>query len=126
MINPNELIHQIGAAIVTDPEYRDGNWDSIALVYDFVGGQKDRNGYLYRNPDYWEGSLPDDDDRVILKSMLELQSVMEQQMGKKWIKAVVQIKREEQSVDFIFEYDDAKRWHVSPANLEAVVAALKP
>lgn len=126
MNDPNELIHKIGAAILTDPKYRDLDWDAASIVYDFVDNGSGWYGYVYKSDGSWEGRSPKDDDLAIVDMMERLQSVMEQQMGKKWIKAVVQLKREEQSIDFMFEYDDPKRWFAGPSNYEAVAAELRP
>lgn len=51
---------------------------------------------------------------------------MEQETGKKWLKALVQINRLDQSVNITFEYDDERRWQAGPANYEAIAMEVKP
>lgn len=126
MNDPNLVLREAGAAIIRDPEYRDMDWDIIALVYNFLDGRQNAYGYIFMADGSWKASLPKDEDDIILDKMLELQSAMEQQTGKKWIKALVHINRQEQTVDMQFEYDDPGKWVIKPSDLEASVLALKP
>lgn len=65
MFDKDQLISQIGAAIVQDDEYRDLNWDGIAIIYNLANGRRGYSGYIYREPDFWEASGPKDGDRAI-------------------------------------------------------------
>lgn len=127
MKQPNELIIEVGTALVLDPEYRnDPDWEIIAIVFDFVGGGKGCFGYIFRKDGSWKASLPDDENDAILLKMAELQNAMQQDTGRKWLRALVHITRSDQGMNISFEYDDPKRWTIAPNNLEASVAALKP
>lgn len=126
MQDPNAILNQAGAAIVRDPEYNALDWDVIAIVYNFEDGRKNRYGYIFNDDGTWRASLPQDDDRTILNLMLELQAAMERQTGKKWLKALVHINRQEQNVNVTFDYDDPNKWVIKPADLETSVMALKP
>ena len=126
MMDASEIMYKVGAAIIADPEYVSRDWDQISIVYNFENGRKNRYGYIFMDDGSWHASLPVDDHRAILNSMLELQAAMERETGRKWIKALVLINREDESLDIKFEYDDPKKWVINPGDLEASVAALRP
>ncbi len=126
MQDPNEWAIQVGSAIVRDPKYRDLDCDAASLIYEISDGDRSRYGYVYFSNNEWEARGPKDDDRAIFDMFEALQTAMYQQTGRKWLKALVQIDRIEQSVDIKFEYDDPSRWVVNPADIESLVAEIKP
>ncbi len=127
MPSPDEMIIEVGTAIVQDAEYRsDMSWETIAVVYNFLNGRQNSYGYIFRADGSWKASLPQDEDDAILDKMLALQAAMERDTGKKWIKALVHITRADQGLNIQFEYDDPDKWVINPGDLENSVAALKP
>lgn len=127
MPSSNEMIIAAGSAIVQDAEYRsDPSWETIAIVYNFLNGRQNSYGYIFRADGSWKASLPQDDDDVILDTMLDLQAAMERETGKKWMRALVHITRVDQGMNILFEYDDPQKWAIDPGDLEKSVAALKP
>lgn len=125
-MNADELIVEIGKAIILDERYRDGDWSGIALVGNFADGRESMHGYVYRNDGSWSGCIPEDPDDDILDKMLDLKRSMAEEKGTAWHQCLVQISRAKQDVNIKFEYDDPKRWSVTPANLEQMVDELRP
>lgn len=126
MQDPDNLIINIGSAIVLDPKFRNLDWDSTAIIFEALDTGWSSHGYIFREDGSWEARTPKDDDFEIYDMTINLQSAMEQQDGKKWLKALVQIKRSDQSVNFTFEYDDYKRWEAGPNNFEEIAVEVKP
>lgn len=122
----NALLVETARHILADARYQTDDWDAIALVFNFEGGRKNIYGYVYFANGDWEARAPRDNARSALEAMIELQSAMENETGKKWQKALIQITRSDQGLNIVLEYDDPKRWSVSPSNLESLVAELKP
>ncbi len=120
----DRMLLEAARLIYVDPAYANENWESTAIVFDFVNGMQSMYGYIYRADDSWKSELPNGDEPM--DQMLALQAAMEKQTGKKWHRALIHIWRDTGKMNVTFEYDDPKRWTISPANLEESVNALRP
>jgi len=120
------LLTEAARLIVTDSEYAGENWEILAIVFNFVAGRKNAFGYIFKADNSCSASLPEENMAPALAKMLQLQSAMERQTGKKWLRALIHINRETTEVNIQFEYDDPTRWQIVPSKLEESVNALRP
>ena len=126
VMNADELIVEIGKAIVLDERYRNDDWSGIAVIGNFSGGRESMHGYVYRDDGTWSGCIPADPDDDILDKMLDLKRIMAVEKGADWHQCLVQISRAKQDVSIKFEYDDPQRRSVTPTNLDQMVEELRP
>lgn len=120
------LTLEVARLILSDPRYASDDWQDIAIVYNFLDGRENTFGYVFFPDGKWEARLPDDHNWDAVDKMLELQTMMERETGKRWLRALFHIKRDDQSMNIQFEYDDREKWMINPGDLEKSVAALKP
>ena len=118
------LVQKVGSLIVRNERYLAGDWATIAVVADLVGGREATYGYVFMLDGDWEARIPSGFD--VLDAFLELQAAMERQTGKKWLRALIHINRETTAMNIQFEYDDPTRWQIVPSKLEESVNALRP
>lgn len=119
----SDLLMGVGQAIIADESYR-RDWAGLTLVAELDGGES-LFGYLYQADGEWEAELPSDTDDM-LDRLLALREAMTARDGKSWKACKLTVTRPELSFHSEFEYDDGRRWHVSPANLEQRVKELRP
>jgi len=120
----DSLIVEVGRTIITDPEYATDDWETAAIVYNFVNGRRNSFGYVFGQGNEWRARLPDSWAPIDL--MLELQAAMARKTGKKWLRALIHINRKTTQMNIQFEYDDPTRWQIVPSKLEESVNALRP
>ena len=118
------LVQKVGSLIVRNERYLAGDWATIAVVADLVGGREATYGYVFMLDGDWEARIPSGFD--VLDAFLELQAAMERQTGKKWLRALIHINRETTAMNIQFEYDNPTRWQIVPSKLEESVDALRP
>ncbi len=126
-MSKDDLITDIGYAILSDPAYMNGDWDGISIVINVEPGHTSMNGYVYSGDD-WEGSLPDENGDDLINLAADLQDVMAAEVGKRWVQALVQISRPGPEIDVQFEYDDPARWSIGggKGNVEGYAMSLRP
>lgn len=122
IITSNDLVLELGRVIVGDPAYADP-WDALSLVIQ-LDQRKRMFGFVYLGNGDWEAQTPDSFDALKLAD--RLRETMRHQHGSQWKACLVQIHRADLRVLIDFEFDDADRWQVTPANLEARVEELRP
>jgi hypothetical protein len=127
MREANALIAETAKMIYQDPAYAHDGWQTAAIVFNFVDGRKNTYGYIFRSDGSWKAELPELKVWMsAVKKMQLLQALMQKQTGKTWHRALLHIDRETTAINITFEYDDPTRWTISPSNLEASVATLRP
>ena len=57
----SQLVMDIGHLILSNEDYADDKWQSLALVGDFSFGQQAMNGYVYFSGREFEARIPDFD-----------------------------------------------------------------
>ena len=55
-MSKDDLITDIGYAILSDPAYMNSDWDGISIVINVEPGHTSMNGYVYSGDD-WEGRI---------------------------------------------------------------------
>ena len=120
----DELIMKIGTMILNDERYED-DWSALSLVGDLANGGKGMHGYVYFSDGRFEGRIPAV-GRPLIKLFIALRDEMDRTKGVSWHQCLVQITRPDLDIRIQFEYDDPRRWSVTPANLSAQVEAMRP
>lgn len=116
------LVHEIGQAILADPNYAARDWSGIALVIE-VAQRKRMYGFVYLSDGDWEAETPDDFD--VIERAAELNRVMAAG-GNGWTRCLVHITRPGPRITIAFDYDDVGDWVVTPGNHAEMVEKLRP
>lgn len=118
-----KLIDKLGHGILGSAAFADDGWTAIALVTRIEGAIVN-HGFKY----YPDGSVIPASETTFDTTMLfvELVDTMEQLDGRRWKACLIQITKPEMKIRIQYEYDNAHRWSVTPANLETMRESLRP
>lgn len=119
----DDLIHQIGDMLVGDERYVDRDWTAISVIA-IVDGATQVSGYSYDHDDQPIAGTPRNWD--IHDRFLALQDATTVEGKSAWKSCLFQIKRSDMKAMVDFEYDDAMRWKVTPANIKTKPIELRP
>ncbi len=119
----SDVLMAVGQLIVSDKAYQSRPWDSLTVVAKLDGG-KSMFGYVYTADGDWAAQAPDSFD--VLRRLADLKKAMAKPGEPDWKTCRIQIKRPDLKMHADFDYDDADRWSVTPANLEQRVEELRP
>lgn len=121
---PDALVREVGALIAADSELGGGDWAGLSVVVIAQGGSTSISGYAY--PESGAAKAVSPRGFTLHKRFRTLRDEMTKASGKDWATCLVQIRRPQMSVTIQFDYDDAMRWKVTPANLATMVERLRP
>ena len=106
-----ELITEIASEIVNDKNYSGQEWDFISVAIRF------------EPPSSWEGGVMYFGDHCVRKNptsfeltniVTELRDLMTEEDGAEWVACLIKISALTQEVEIDFEYDDVRRWYMTP------------
>lgn len=122
----DEIVKEIAAAIVNSKNYSKMEWDSISVHISFEQPSIFTGGIVYLGDDYISKNPASWDltDRAV-----ELKELMEEEDGNEWVTCLIKISAVTQEIDIDFEYEDVKRWYLTPtmdkAELRAYAMSIK-
>ncbi|MCU0493524.1 MAG: hypothetical protein MUD01_18205 [Chloroflexaceae bacterium] len=119
----DRLMLELGQMILADEEYTSRDWRAIAVVIQLYN-RTSMFGYMWDAEGEWQGAAPDNFD--IFDTAEELRAAMRDEQGNTWRCCLVQITRPGLKVKITFDWDNGNAWNVTPANLETMVATLRP
>lgn len=101
----DELIQKLGGEIVRGSKYQVRPWTDIVLVMT-LDGEKSMFGYMFWEPNEWQGATPD--GLAALRLAADLREAMRVQEHGLWKKCRIRITRATGKVDIDFDYDGDK------------------
>lgn len=116
------LVNALGQAVIADANYRDRDWNGIALVVE-VAQRKRMYGFVYDADGEWEAETPA--DFGVIETARQLAEVMAGGSNG-WTRCLIQISRPGPKLNIAFDYDDTGDWVVTPGNHAAMVEKLRP
>lgn len=124
----NDRINELGAALLSDGEVRERDWDGLSFVYTFAGGSRGQTGYLFRADGGFEPTLPDDPDGEILELVTGIRQAMATETGESWHQCLVQLWRPGPQMKIQFEYDDPERWRprITGLDMSGFAGSIRP
>ena|ERR1041384_1793143 len=121
----NQLIHQIGSKLVQDIGGRKKDWDRFAIVGEIEQDQTSMAGFWYDKHGEHEAVAPK--DFTVLDDLAELRNAMAHVDRKPpWVACLIQVVRASGSIDFQFEYENAKRWAITFKNGDERAKEIRP
>lgn len=119
-----DLIQEIGSAILNDRSYIDRSWTALSLVAIVDGGVVQLSGYTFDSKGVPKPSLPNDGS---VDEMFErLQRAMQIPGKEPWKTCLFRIKRDPMRVRLDVDYDDPLRWNITPATMSRVLQEIGP
>jgi hypothetical protein len=121
----DELILKLTHAVAGDPDLVLEGWSHLVLVSVFDDGMPDMTGFCYT-----AGGKPvpvSPSDLAILDVIGDLRAAMAEHDRKApWVACLMRVSRESGAVTFEYEYEDASRWAVTPANVRQRAGEFAP
>lgn len=119
----DELIQLIGEEIYNSEKVSQRDWESLSLVFDLSSSSVSNSGFLYQN-----GSIVPISVRSfrLAEYVQELHEVTEVDGKERWKQCLVQIRKKDGAIKLDFEYNDADRWSITPANRLEMRESLRP
>ena len=118
------LAHEIAGIVAQSETRASEDWTSISVVA--IVDEATVQVSSYRYDAQGQAAPGDPGDLSVNRKFRELHRSMHQPTGRQWKAALMQIRRETGEVTLDFEYDDALRWKVTPANLRTMPEQLRP
>ncbi len=119
-MDKDALIHELGAAIVSNPKVAGQPWKRYALVARLDAQQSKLNGFAY---DALGGYQPVTPKGIEIHDKLAaLREAMCVDGKAPWGACVVRIDRDTQKITVEFEYEHPERWDVTPKNVAEIAA----
>jgi hypothetical protein len=121
-MNKDEALKDLCRALVADPEVTAlPDWQKVVMVGIVEGDSARMHGYCFDAGGDWEAAAPR--QRGTLELLRALRSSMQESdpAARAWVSCLLRFSSDGQ-VGVDFEYDDASRWAVSPANRKARVS----
>ena len=118
----DQSLVRIGAMIVQDERYVGRDWDGIAVVALVDDDSVDMTGFVYDADGKASPGTPRNPDL-----MDELEDFRRTTGANgKWGAVLLQIRKPAMTVKVRFEYDDPKKWKVTPTNMESLKDEFRP
>jgi hypothetical protein len=121
-----ELMGQIAKSIIESGELDSFDWREFSLVigFDEEGDANETYGYAYLDGANWEAIsvFP----RVVRPSATAYREWLRGEGERGMIKMLFQFNRVTRKVNADFEYDNPRRWQVTPKNIDKIVEELRP
>jgi len=105
----------------------ENTWTEFTFVFEFGEGHISNSGFLYTGDKVRPATASIEEDRLLLGNTLEqLREDIYQQCGKKFNQLLFQMENETKHFKIDFEFDDQKRWVITPNNMLAMREKLRP
>ncbi|MBO0664587.1 hypothetical protein LQ948_18730 [Jiella sp. MQZ9-1] len=126
MSNETEYTAGVVREIIASGELDGFNWSEFSLVvgYDKDGDVDQTYGYAYASDGAWRAFAVT--PRLVRPSLNRYRERLRQEGDTGIIKLLFQFNRDTGRFNSDFEYENAARWQVTPANIDTIVQDLQP
>ena len=123
-MDKDDLVQDIGAMLVRDPQITSQPWEDIAIVAQVTPSSTKVNGFAYLASG---DSIPIGPRNLdVLDKFEELRLAMRDPGREPWKACLVRINRSTSHIAIDFEYDHPDKWEITPASIEVMGEALRP
>ena len=102
------------------------DWDSVSVVVCFDSPSIWMQGILYLADDY---VTKNPTSLALTDKLIDLRNLMSKEDGGEWVVCLIKISALTQEIEVDFEYEDKKRWYLTPtmdpAELRAYAMSIK-
>jgi hypothetical protein len=120
----NQLIHDIGAAIVGSPRISSLDWKHLVFVASVANGHSTISGFAYDSGGKSRPASPG--GLQTLDKITALREAMQAEGKPAWNACLIRIQRDTGKIGVDFEYDTPSKWDITPANVREMAEKLRP
>ncbi len=127
MTDPSRLVREVAQLLLDDARLAALDWAALSIVMrPDDGGPASILGYAYADDGEFTATVPDDPQVFDAGRRLREAMAAQNPTGRAWGAMLVQLRRSDLKLRVEFEYDDAARWDVTPANWDSRPQELRP
>lgn len=120
----DELVHEIGALLVRDPEIARWPWTHLAIVAQVTPSSTQVNGFAYL--DNGKAQITGPKNFEVIKTFKALREAMREPGKEPWQACLVRIEKSSGRIAVDFEYGDPGKWRIGPATPRQMAETLRP
>ena len=123
----DEVLMDIAQLFLRCSDLIDYEWKQVTFVFELGEGCTSNSGFLYDGEVITPAAASIEDEQLLLDNTLEqLREDIYQQCGEKFNQLLFQMENETKRFKIDFEFDDPKRWAISPSNMFEMREKLRP
>ena len=123
-MNRDDLVQEIGALLIRDPQISAQPWEHLVLVAHVTRTSTKVSGFAYTASGEPIPTGPRNLD--VLDKLEELRTAMCDPGQQPWKACLVRINRSTSKIVIDFEYDHPDKWVITPATIERMAEVLRP
>ncbi|KLV04006.1 hypothetical protein ABT56_15355 [Photobacterium aquae] len=124
---PDEKLIELASLFLETKDVKDNDWTECCFVFEFGEGHVSNSGYLYDGDEVTPAIASIECYPVLLGyKLLELRELIYSECGHKFIQLLFQMENKTKRFKIDFEFDDPKRWAITPCNMFEMRERLKP
>lgn len=122
-----DKLHEIAQLVLQCEDVLSFQWTELVFVFELGEGYVSNSGFLYDAEEITPASASIEDEQLLLDNTLEqLREDIYQQCGEKFNQLLFQIENKTKRFKIDFEFDDPKRWAITPSNMFEMREKLRP
>ena len=123
----DETLIEIAGLFLRCKKVEENPWTEFVFVFEFGEGHISNSGFLYNGEKVRPATASIEDEQLLLDNTLEqLREEIYQQCGDKFNQLLFQMENETKRFKIDFEFDDPKRWTITPSNMFEMREKLRP
>jgi hypothetical protein len=123
-MNKDNLVHEIGMMLMSDPDISSSVWRHLVMVAQVMQTSTKVNGFTY--DETGEATPASPDNFAVFDKFKDLREAMREPGRDPWKAALVRIDRASLKISIDFEYDRPEKWLISPATVKKMAEVLRP
>lgn len=126
MNSSDQLIQEVGQEVLKAELLEEFEWNTLTLVVEVGDGYFSDSGFLYCDDDIEPFDAESDDPLALRNIVIKLRDALHQSSGQYFKQLLIQIEKKSGRLKIDFEFDNASRWSITPANLRVMRDQLRP
>lgn len=124
---PSEKLIEIAKLFLECQRVKENQWTEFSFVFEFGEGHISNSGFLYNGDDVIPATAKIKDYPVLLgDTLLTLRELVYKECGHNFIQLLFQMESKTNRFKVDFEFDDPKRWKITPSNMFEMREKLRP
>ena len=123
----DNVLNEIATLFLRCKKVKENPWTECVFVFEFGEGHISNSGFLYNEDDIRPATASIDEEKLLLGDTLSvLRDSIYKQCGHKFNQLLFQMENETKRFKIDFEFDDPKRWAITPSNMFEMREKLRP
>jgi hypothetical protein len=123
----DDKLHEIAQLVLQCEDVLSFQWTELVFVFEFGEGHVSNSGFLYDGREVTPATASIAQEKLRLRNSLEaLREDIFLQCGDKFNQLLFQMENETKRFKIDFDFDDPKRWAITPSNMFEMREKLRP